>query len=458
MTAAGEPRGPLFCMPVAVKDNFDTYDMPATVGSLALIGNQPPRDAPFVERLRQAGAIIVGKTNMDEFAMGIRGLSGAGGRVGNAYDTAQSAGGSSSGSAVAVRRGFRAARGRQRQLRLAAHSGGLQRRGVAARHLRTLRHRRHLSDRLRQRRARRDHPRHATLRAARSRWRAIGWRADAAETGGLRGKRIGVLRRFDRKDPWSPAEPETQGLFRLAIALIQHAGAEIVEDVALDDFNARLGPEFLKGFARKVDAAFDAYPAARRNWRDVCQSGRIRPEWSARECMAAGASAAAAGAASGRRRSPPTSARSSPPWTGLGSTPLLYPVDGRGARAQRRFRPHHLLHRQRLGTAGGRLPGRARRARHAGRARAHGPTASRRSPGGDDGRVRSSRAGPCRARRTTPARAELAALDIARQNELRLRLGWSAFRSRRGKDLGALAPEKFRALTEEAVKAAVAGR
>ena len=57
----------------------------------------------------------------------------------------------------------------------------------------------------------------------------------------------------------------------------------------------------------------------------------------------------------------------------------------------------------------------------------------------------------------TPARADLAALDIARQNELRLRLGWSAFRSRRGKDLGALAPDQFRALTEEAVKAAVAG-
>jgi Asp-tRNA(Asn)/Glu-tRNA(Gln) amidotransferase A subunit family amidase len=103
---AGEPKGSLFCVPVAVKDNFDTYDMPATVGSLALIGNQPPRDAPFVERLRKAGAIIVGKTNMDEFAMGIRGLSGAGGRVGNAYDTAQSAGGSSGGSGAAVGAGY----------------------------------------------------------------------------------------------------------------------------------------------------------------------------------------------------------------------------------------------------------------------------------------------------------------------------------------------------------------
>ena len=55
-TAAGDPRGALFCVPVAVKDNFNTYDMPTTVGSLALIGNQPPADAPFVARLRDAGA------------------------------------------------------------------------------------------------------------------------------------------------------------------------------------------------------------------------------------------------------------------------------------------------------------------------------------------------------------------------------------------------------------------
>ena len=290
-TAAGEARGPLFCMPVAVKDNFNTYDMPTTVGSLALIGNQPPHDAPFVERLRKAGAIIVGKTNMDEFAMGIRGLSGAGGRVGNAYDTEQSAGGSSSGSAVAVGAGFvPLAVGSDNcgSLRIpAAYNGAVSLRatygrfdvggvfpigfvngvpGVIARETGTLR---------------------AALAVA-----GDGWRADAAETGSLRGKRIGVLRRFDRKDPWSPAEPETQGLFRLAIALIEHAGAEIVEDAALDDFDARLGPQFLKGFARRVDAAFEAYPAVRRNWRDVCQSGRIRPEWNARECMAIGASAA----------------------------------------------------------------------------------------------------------------------------------------------------------------------
>jgi amidase len=51
---AGEAKGALACVPVAVKDNFDSYNMSTTAGSLALIGNQPPRDAPFVARLRRA--------------------------------------------------------------------------------------------------------------------------------------------------------------------------------------------------------------------------------------------------------------------------------------------------------------------------------------------------------------------------------------------------------------------
>ncbi len=57
-----------------------------------------------------------------------------------------------------------------------------------------------------------------------------------------------------------------------------------------------------------------------------------------------------------------------------------------------------------------------------------------------------------------PGRAELAALDIPRMNELHVQLGWRAFATRRGKDIGALAPARFRALTDEAVKSALAGR
>ena len=454
-TAAGEARGPLFCMPVAVKDNFNTYDMPTTVGSLALIGNQPPHDAPFVERLRKAGAIIVGKTNMDEFAMGIRGLSGAGGRVGNAYDTEQSAGGSSSGSAVAVGAGFvPLAVGSDNcgSLRIpAAYNGAVSLRatygrfdvggvfpigfvngvpGVIARETGTLR---------------------AALAVA-----GDGWRADAAETGSLRGKRIGVLRRFDRKDPWSPAEPETQGLFRLAIALIEHAGAEIVEDAALDDFDARLGPQFLKGFARRVDAAFEAYPAVRRNWRDVCQSGRIRPEWNARECMAIGASAAPL-----ERRAVEQIADNQRQVIAvmdqLRLDALLYPTDGRGG-----ARADELAHITCYIASASGLPAVAFPIGLDVRGLPVGLELMGR-PRADEALVAMMGAfetarGPLPRAAHTPGRADLAALDIARQNELRVRLGWSAFRSRRGKDLGALAPDKFRELTAEAVKAAVAGR
>ncbi|MGA7486163.1 MAG: hypothetical protein WBW74_04365, partial [Xanthobacteraceae bacterium] len=110
---------------------------------------------------------------------------------------------------------------------------------------------------------------------------------------------------------------------------MRQVGAEIVDDVALDDFAARLGPEFLKGFARRVDAAFATFPAARRDWRDVCTSGRIRPEWSAEGCEAAGASSPAqeqqaVDQIAGNQRSVVAV------MDRLRLDALLYPVDGRG--------------------------------------------------------------------------------------------------------------------------------
>ena len=68
--AAGAPLGPLAGVPVAHKDVFTTADMPTTCGSRILAGWQPPYDATVTRRLRDAGMIILGKTNMDEFAMG----------------------------------------------------------------------------------------------------------------------------------------------------------------------------------------------------------------------------------------------------------------------------------------------------------------------------------------------------------------------------------------------------
>jgi amidase len=95
--------GPLHGIPIAVKDNFDTADMRTTAGAIADYANdKPPKDATMVAKLRAAGAIILGKTNLDEYAPAGIGRSTLGGQTCNPYDTRRISGGSSAGSAVAV--------------------------------------------------------------------------------------------------------------------------------------------------------------------------------------------------------------------------------------------------------------------------------------------------------------------------------------------------------------------
>jgi Asp-tRNA(Asn)/Glu-tRNA(Gln) amidotransferase A subunit family amidase len=94
--------GVLAGIPFAVKDNIDTKDLPTTGGTEALRGSRPRHDAEVVARLIGAGAVMIGKTNLHELAFGITGNNGSFGPVRNPYDPTRSAGGSSSGSAVAV--------------------------------------------------------------------------------------------------------------------------------------------------------------------------------------------------------------------------------------------------------------------------------------------------------------------------------------------------------------------
>lgn len=106
--AAGGVRGPLHGVPVVVKDNYDTADMPTTAGALGLAASLPPDDAEQVRRLRAAGAIILGKTNMHELARGITTVASFGGQTRNPYDPSRNPGGSSGGTGAAVAAGFAA--------------------------------------------------------------------------------------------------------------------------------------------------------------------------------------------------------------------------------------------------------------------------------------------------------------------------------------------------------------
>jgi amidase len=102
------PRGPLHGIPIVLKANIDTADqMFTSAGSLALANHSPPQDAFIVKRLRDAGAVILGKANLSEWAnfrstRSSSGWSSVGGQTLNPYDTARSPCGSSSGSGVAV--------------------------------------------------------------------------------------------------------------------------------------------------------------------------------------------------------------------------------------------------------------------------------------------------------------------------------------------------------------------
>jgi amidase len=106
LRARGAPLPPLHGIPLVLKDNFDTADLPTTGGAVTLADAIPPRDAFVVSRLREAGAIVIGKANQTELALNGSSVSSLGGQTLNPYDLTRTPGGSSGGTGAAIAASF----------------------------------------------------------------------------------------------------------------------------------------------------------------------------------------------------------------------------------------------------------------------------------------------------------------------------------------------------------------
>lgn len=260
---------PLHCIPIAVKDNLDAKGMATTGGSVLLHGNVAGEDADALSRLRDAGALFIGKTNLDELAVAGSTISSLGGQTLNAYDPTRFAAGSSGGSAVAVATGMSlCALGTEtvNSLRNAASSAGV----VALRSTAGLVSRRgaiaqsstmdvvgpicrSVDDAARVLAVMAD-PRPAGAEAARA---ATALRAGPPARASLAGKRFGVLANLFGKGP--EHEP-VNAIIRTALDALRAQGAQIVE---IDDaeFDSDLGSKRLNVANYEFGPLFEAFLA-----------------------------------------------------------------------------------------------------------------------------------------------------------------------------------------------------
>ena len=268
-------RGPLHGIPVLIKDNYDTADMPTSGGALGLATLQPAADAFQVKKLRDAGAVILGKTTMHELAAGITTISSLTGQTRNPYDLYRVPGRIERRHRRGDRRELRGRGHGQRHVRIDSHSGGEPESRRPARHARPVEPQRrdaavvdagHRRPAGAHRHRSRDHARrHGRAGSGRCDHRAKApahipksYR-DALDADGLKGARIGVLRAL-----WgnAPEDEEVAGIVRKALDGFKAQGAEVV-DIAVPGLDDLLRDSSVIGDEFKFDLA--AYLAKQPN-------------------------------------------------------------------------------------------------------------------------------------------------------------------------------------------------
>jgi Asp-tRNA(Asn)/Glu-tRNA(Gln) amidotransferase A subunit family amidase len=298
---ASGPTGPLHCIPVLVKDQVETSDMPTTYGSAVFKEFVPQRDATIVAKMRKAGAVIVGKTTMGEFAAGY--IGSAYGIARNAYDPARSPSGSSSGTGSGIAANFAV-------VGIGEDTGGSVRGPAAVNNLVGLRPTVPLVSRYGMMPATPSQdtlgPIARTVRDAALLLDVIaGYDPNDPVTAyaagqvpatytaflnkdGLRGARLGVIREpFDPKtDTASDDYRKVKAVLDQALADLQKLGAEVVDPVTIPDLKDRVKRTFDDNFF-ETEQAIAGYLAAHPNapaktLREILLTGKVVPSRSAR--------------------------------------------------------------------------------------------------------------------------------------------------------------------------------
>ncbi len=294
----GRFLGPMHCIPVVVKDNIDTVDTPSTSGSLSMLGSQPNTNAFLVNKLRKAGALILGKGAMDEFVSGMNGISSKSGRVGNAYDPNENPGGSSSGPAAAVSANFamigigtdnsgsvripaafNGIYGLRPSAGLISQTGIFPRGnldGVAGPMARTVKD---LAITLSVIANAPDPNDPKTQLEIHRRNTYTNYLIPDA----LEHKRIGIITSVGREKTFDKNSKPAMKIFDKTFQNLQKFGATLVR-VKLPQFNGRRENN-MAGEIQDINDYLKSFPSTRQNFRDICKSGRTQVFNGVKECL-----------------------------------------------------------------------------------------------------------------------------------------------------------------------------